>query len=60
MVMLGEETGNIEDMLSKTASYFEEEVDDATAQLTALLEPMIIVFLAVCCLYCYSDCTSNV
>ncbi len=47
MVMLGEETGNIEDMLSKTASYFEEEVDDATAQLTALLEPMIIVFLAV-------------
>src|SRR5699024_5750087 len=30
MVMLGEETGNLEDMLSKTADYFEEEVDDAT------------------------------
>ncbi|NLJ90368.1 MAG: type II secretion system F family protein [Clostridiales bacterium] len=47
MLMLGEETGNLEDMLSKTANYFEEEVDDATAKLTSMLEPLIILFLAV-------------
>ena len=47
MVMLGEETGNLEDMLSKTADYFEEEVDDATEQLITMLEPLIIVILAL-------------
>lgn len=30
MIMLGEETSNLEDMLAKTANYFEEEVDEAT------------------------------
>ena len=47
MVMLGEESGNLEEMLGKTANYFEEEVDEATQQLTTILEPMIIVVLAV-------------
>ena len=47
MIMLGEETGNLEDMLSKTAEFFEEEVDEATERLTTLIEPMIIVGLAV-------------
>ena len=46
MVMLGEETGNLEDMLSKTANYFEEEVDEATERLTTMLEPLLIVVLA--------------
>ena len=47
MIMLGEETGNLEDMLAKTANYFEEEVDEATEKLTTMLEPLIIVVLAV-------------
>lgn len=46
MIMLGEETGNLEDMLAKTANYFEEEVDEATERLTTMLEPLLIVVLA--------------
>lgn len=51
MIMLGEETGNLEDMLAKTANYFEEEVDEATEKLTTMLEPLIIVVLAVIVLF---------
>lgn len=47
MTRIGEETGNIEGMLEKIADYYEEEVETATASLTALLEPMIIVVLGV-------------
>lgn len=45
MVMLGEESGTMEHMLSKTAVFFEEEVDEATKRLTTMLEPMIVVVL---------------
>ena len=47
MIMLGEETGNLEDMLAKTAEFYEEEVDEATARLTTMLEPLIIVVLGL-------------
>lgn len=45
MTRIGEETGNVEEMLSKIADYYEEEVENATAALTSLLEPLIIVVL---------------
>lgn len=47
MVKIGEETGNVDGMLIKTADYFEEEVEITTGSLTALMEPMIIVVLGV-------------
>lgn len=47
MVMLGEETGNLEDMLANTANYFEEEVDEETEKLTSMLEPLITVVLGL-------------
>lgn len=47
MTRIGEETGNVEGMLSKIADYYEEEVENATAALTSLLEPLIIIVLGV-------------
>jgi len=47
MVKIGEETGNIEDMLNKIADYYDEEVQVATESLSAAMEPMIIVAMAV-------------
>ena len=45
MTRIGEETGNVEEMLSKIADYYEEEVENATAALTSMLEPLIIILL---------------
>lgn len=47
MTKIGEETGNIEDMMDKVADYYEMEVSDATDALTAAMEPMIIVIMGV-------------
>ncbi|MFZ9889565.1 MAG: type II secretion system F family protein, partial [Myxococcota bacterium] len=47
MVSIGESTGAMDTMLSKIADFYEEEVDAAVAGLTSLLEPIIMVFLAV-------------
>ena len=47
MTRIGEETGNIEDMMDKVADYYEMEVSDATDALTSILEPVIIVIMAV-------------
>lgn len=47
MVKIGEESGDLEGLLEKLADYYEEEVESATQSLMALLEPMIIVLLAV-------------
>ena len=47
MVAIGEESGAVDDMLSKVATVFEREVDDAVDNLTALLEPMIMAVLGV-------------
>jgi type IV pilus assembly protein PilC len=47
MVAVGEQTGALETMLSKIADFYEDEVDEATANLLALLEPLMICFLGV-------------
>ncbi len=45
MVSIGEESGQLDSMLGKVADFFEQEVDDAVAGLSQLLEPIIMVFL---------------
>ncbi len=45
MVSIGEEAGQLDSMLGKVADFFEQEVDDAVAGLSQLLEPIIMVFL---------------
>ena len=47
MISIGESTGNMEVMLEKIADFYEAEVDRAVDNLTALLEPIILVFLGV-------------
>ncbi|WLI89885.1 type II secretion system F family protein [Massilia sp. R2A-15] len=47
MVAIGEESGALDSMLGKVADFFEEEVDEAVAALSALMEPMIMVILGV-------------
>jgi len=47
MVFIGEESGSLDDMLAKVASIYEREVDDLVDNLTALLEPMIMVVIGV-------------
>ena len=47
LVGIGEETGDLQGMLVKTADYYDDEVDDATAKLLSLMEPAIMLFLAV-------------
>lgn len=47
MVDVGEETGQLPDMLLKVAELYDEEVDNAVGAMTSMLEPLMIVFLAV-------------
>jgi len=47
MMHIGEETGNIEEMMEKVADFYEEEVDNAVSALTSIMEPLIIVVLGV-------------
>ena len=47
MIQVGEETGQLPDMLIKIADVYDEEVDVAVAGLTSLLEPIMIVLLAI-------------
>jgi type IV pilus assembly protein PilC len=47
MISVGESTGALDAMLSKIADFYEDEVDEAVANLMSLLEPIIIVFLGV-------------
>ena len=47
MVDVGEQTGALPEMLIKIADNYDEEVDTATAAMTSLLEPLMIVFLAI-------------
>lgn len=49
MTRIGEETGNIEEMLDTLADYYDEEVEAATQSLMAALEPLIIILLAGVC-----------
>ncbi len=45
MIMMGEESGTLDDMLHRAAAFYEDEVDRASQSLTSMLEPFIIVFL---------------
>lgn len=47
MVDVGEETGQLPDMLLKVADVYDDEVDNAVGAMTSMLEPIMIVFLAV-------------
>jgi type IV pilus assembly protein PilC len=47
MIDVGEETGKLPEMLLKIADVYDEEVDNAVAALTSMLEPLMIVFLAL-------------
>jgi len=47
MVSIGEEAGQLDHMLSKVADFYDQEVDDAVAAMSTLLEPIIMVFLGV-------------
>ena len=45
MIAIGEESGALDDMLSKVADYYEEEVDNAVDAISSLMEPLIMVVL---------------
>jgi type IV pilus assembly protein PilC len=47
MISVGESTGALDSMLGKIAEFYEEEVDVAVTNLTALLEPFLMIFLGV-------------
>jgi type IV pilus assembly protein PilC len=47
MVAVGEQTGALETMLNKIADFYEDEVDEATANMLAMLEPIMIMFLGI-------------
>ena len=47
MISVGEQTGGLDEMLTKIADFYDDEVDAAVGGLLALLEPIMIVFLGV-------------
>ena len=47
MIEVGEKTGALENMLTKVAEYYEDQVDAAVAGLTSLIEPLLIIFLLI-------------
>ena len=47
MIAIGEETGELEGMLTKIADFYDTQVDTAVAGLTSLIEPLIIAFLGI-------------
>ncbi|HHX18034.1 MAG TPA: type II secretion system F family protein [Clostridium sp.] len=47
MIRIGEESGNLDFALEKSANFYEQEVERSLQQLTSFIEPMIMIFLAV-------------
>ena len=47
MLSIGEESGDMEGMLLNVAEYYDEEVEQTTQQATALMEPLIVVVMAI-------------
>jgi type IV pilus assembly protein PilC len=47
MIEVGEETGALPEMLNRVADTYDDEVDNAVAGLTSIIEPIMIVFMAV-------------
>ncbi len=47
MINVGEQTGQLEKMLSKIADFYDDQVDAATSALTSMIEPLVIAFLGI-------------
>ncbi|HZJ99992.1 MAG TPA: type II secretion system F family protein [Tissierellaceae bacterium] len=47
MIKIGEESGSLDDVLLKTADFYDDEVEQSLAKLTSLLEPLMIVVMAL-------------
>jgi type IV pilus assembly protein PilC len=47
MIAVGEQSGAIDTMLNKIADFYDDEVDDAVSNLTAMMEPLLMLFLGV-------------
>ena len=47
MVRIGEESGALDDMLNKTADFYDEEVEQAIQTLTSMLEPIMIIIMGL-------------
>jgi len=47
MIMVGEESGELEEMLINVAKFYDEEVDRAVENLTAIIEPLMMGFIAL-------------
>lgn len=47
MIAVGEKTGGLDEMLSKIADFYDEEVDAAVSSLTSVIEPIVIVFMGI-------------
>ena len=47
IIYVGEESGALDEILEKTADYYEEEADAAVTRLVGLMEPLLIVFMGV-------------
>ena len=51
MIVVGEESGSLDSILSKTADYYDEEADMAITSLVAMLEPLLIIILGTCVMF---------
>jgi type IV pilus assembly protein PilC len=47
MIAVGEDSGSLEVMLTKIAEFYDQEVEAATEQLTAMIEPLMVAFLGI-------------
>ena len=47
MILVGEETGKVADMLSQVAEYYEKDVDERTKDLSTIIEPVLMLFIGV-------------
>ena len=47
MVFVGEEAGTLDEIISKTADYYEEEADSAISKLVSMIEPVMIIFIGI-------------
>jgi type IV pilus assembly protein PilC len=47
MIMVGEESGELEEMLINVAKFYDEEVDRAVERLTSIIEPLMMAFIAL-------------
>ena len=47
LISVGEQTGQLDEMFNSVASYYEEEFDQAVENMSALIEPIMIVFMGI-------------